>query len=72
MAYTDAQIKDELNRSMNAAARARLGDVIYDLINQHNALLAHLDTANVTGIGNANAATYSVTTPANRTYPQDT
>jgi predicted transcriptional regulator len=71
MAYTDAQIQDELNRSMPAATRARLGDVIYNLINQHNALLVHLDTANVTGIGNANAATYSVTLPAERTYSPD-
>lgn len=29
------------------------------LIQQFNAFLSHVDTANVTGIGNANAATYS-------------
>jgi hypothetical protein len=82
--YTDAQIKDELNRSMAAASRARLGDVIYDLMNNHNALVAqfqafltHVDTAAVTGIGTANEATYgagliTITLPAERTYPQDT
>lgn len=61
-------VQDELNRSMPAAKDAALGDVLNDLITQHNALvvkyqalLAHLDVANVTGIGNANVATYGVT-----------
>ena len=64
--------QSELN-GMNPAARdAALGDVCNDLITNYNALqasfaalqakyellLAHLDTANVAGIGNANAATY--------------
>ena len=63
---------DELNRSMPAAKAAMLGQTLADLIDavnsltssynalvaEHNALLAHLDSANVAGIGNANAATY--------------
>ena len=58
--------RDRLNRLNPVAAKAKLGDVIYDLIAAHNALaaqyntlLAHLDTANVAGIGAANAATYA-------------
>jgi hypothetical protein len=57
------------------AKSAKLGQVIEDLITNYNALqasyaalatkygtlLAHLDTANVAGIGAANAATYGVT-----------
>jgi hypothetical protein len=31
------------------------------LVDQHNALLAHLDTANAAGIGNGNAAAYGAT-----------
>ena len=61
-------LQDELNRMTPAAHYASLGDVVYDLINmvnqqaaKINELLAHLDTANVTGIGNANAATYGIT-----------
>lgn len=61
--------QDVLNRSMPAAHQARLGDCINDLITQHNdlvskynALLAHLDTANVAGIGNGNVAAYGETT----------
>lgn len=54
-----------LNDMTPGSRQAKLGDCIYNLINGYNALatkynelLAHLDTANVTGIGNANAATY--------------
>lgn len=57
-----------LNRMNPVASQAKIGDVTEDLITQHNALvaqynllLAHLDAANVTGIGNANASTYGVT-----------
>jgi len=60
-------LRDELNRMTPGARDAFLGDVVYDLINmvnqqaaQINGLLAHLDTANVAGIGNANAATYGI------------
>lgn len=59
----------KLNHSMPAAYEACLGDCINDLITQLNALttayqalLAHLDAANVAGIGNANVATYSAST----------
>jgi hypothetical protein len=55
----------ELNQMAPAAHDASLGDCLYDLLNayndlagKYNALLAHLDTANVAGIGNANAATF--------------
>lgn len=63
---------DMLNIETPAAAKTRLGDVIVDLVNQINYLqadvaalrtayglfLTHVDTGNVTGIGNANHATY--------------
>lgn len=58
--------QQELNRMTPAAQHAGLGDIIYSLINQHNLLLSHLDTANVTGIGNANFATFNVVLPENR------
>jgi hypothetical protein len=54
-------VQDELDRMAPAARDAALGDVLNDLITQHNALLAHLDAANVTGIGNTNTTNYSVT-----------
>ena len=52
-------LKDELNRATPGARDARLGDVIDDLITQHNALLAALDTANVAG--GTNVQNFSVT-----------
>lgn len=66
--------QDHLNRMNPAAHGARLGDVQNDLITNYNLLqasfaalqakygllLAHLDTANVAGIGNGNAAAYGV------------
>lgn len=59
-------VVDELNRCMPAASHAQLGTLLQDLITnynamttKYNALLAHLDTANVAGIGNTNAATYA-------------
>ena len=65
MTYTDKQLQDRLNRATPGLAEARLGDNIYNIIAAFNALeaqylalLAHLDTANVAGIGNTNAATY--------------
>lgn len=36
-------VQSELNRSNPAAADAKLGDVLADLIAKHNALLAKLD-----------------------------
>ena len=60
--------QDQLNRMNPASAHASLGSVVYDLINAHNdlrakyeALLAHVDTANVAGLGTANTATYGAT-----------
>lgn len=61
-----AQLKDELNRMAPAAARAHLGDTLYDLITNFNAFLAHLDSGAVTGIGTANVADYAVKLPENR------
>ncbi len=67
-----------LNHFTPAAHDAHLGDLVYDLTNQLNALtaaylalLAHMDTANVAGLGNANVATYSpaAVAPATATYP---
>lgn len=59
--FNKAGLIDHLNRCMPAAHDVQLGQVIADLITQHNALLVHLDTANVAGVGNGNAAAYSVT-----------
>lgn len=39
-----------LNRLTPGAAHAHLGDVLYTLINQHNALLAHLDSVSQTPV----------------------
>ena len=69
---TRPQAIHDLNGAMPASAKAKLGQTIDDLVQNYNALkadhdalvvkyaalLAHLDTANVAGIGNANAATY--------------
>ena len=75
--HTDTDLQHRLNHETPAAANAHLGDVIYDLINNYNALntkylalLAHMDAANVSGLGNAHVTTYggtsSVTLPAAR------
>lgn len=57
--------QDRLNRCMPAAKGAKLGDVIYDLINQHNKLLAKLDLdAGVTDTTYTSLC--SVTLPENR------
>jgi hypothetical protein len=75
MAKSEKDIVSELNRMTPAARDAHLGQVVEDLLTNYNALqatfatlqskyallLAHLDTANVTGIGAANASTYGVT-----------
>lgn len=59
--------QSNLNRMSPAAKKAGLGDVIADLVAQvnalttkHNALCAKLDTANVAGISNNNAAQVGV------------
>lgn len=36
-------LKDELNRCMPAAAHAKLGDLLDEIITKHNALAAKLD-----------------------------
>jgi hypothetical protein len=65
-------IQKQINSSLPIAKKAHLGDVVYDLLNAYNTLvaahntlataynnlLAHLDTANVAGIGNANTSSY--------------
>lgn len=58
--FNKAALIDHLNRCMPAAHDVQLGQVLADLIGQHNALLAHLDSANVAGVGNGNVAAYSV------------
>lgn len=57
--------KDALNRAMPANARVQLGDVVDDLITQHNALLAKLD-ADVGVTGTDYAATLKVMALAER------
>ena len=57
--------KDALNRAMPANARVQLGDVVNDLITQHNALLAKLD-ADVGVTGTDYVATLKVKTLAER------
>lgn len=61
-----------INTMTPGASMAGLGSLIrslYDRLQQqetqYNALLAHLDTANVAGIGNANAATFGIATTVN-------
>lgn len=43
-------VQRELNHSMPAAFHAKLGDVLNDLITQHNNLLAALVAANIAGL----------------------
>lgn len=58
-------LQDELNRCMPAAAHAKLGDLLNELITKHNALLAKLDAD--TGVASTNyAATVGVATLASR------
>lgn len=49
-----------VNKMTTAASRAKLGDVIADLVTKHNALCAKLDAANLTGMGTTNVATFAV------------
>lgn len=58
-------VQDALNRSMPAAKRAKLGDVLNDMIVAHNALLAKLDAD--TGVASTDyAATLRVKTLTER------
>jgi hypothetical protein len=43
-------VQRDLNHSMPAAFQAKLGDVLNDLITQHNNLLAALTAANIAGL----------------------
>lgn len=43
MARVRRNLKDELNRMNPTAAHVKLGDVVDELIEKHNALLAKLD-----------------------------
>jgi hypothetical protein len=55
-------VKDYSPGSSNHLAIAKLDELVLALnsfISQFNAFLAHVDTGNVAGIGNTNAATYS-------------
>lgn len=57
--------KEALNKSMPSADQAKLGNILYDLITSHNALLAKLDAdAGVTDT--TYASLLSVTTIDNR------
>lgn len=56
---------DELNRCMPAAAHAKLGDLLAEIITKHNALLAKLDAD--TGVAATNhVATLAITPLAER------
>ena len=58
-------LEDLLNRCMPVAQRAKLGSVLYDLINSHNALLKKLDLD--TGVGSTDhVSTLSVKLPEQR------
>ena len=59
-------IRHQLNDAMRATANARLGDVIYDLINQHNALLALLEGAGIAGLTAAELTPLTVALPEDR------
>ena len=58
-------VQDELNRCMPAAADARLGDIINDLITAHNAVCVKLDAD--AGVTDTNyTALYAVATLQSR------
>lgn len=50
MNLSEATLQARLNGMSPAAHEAHLGDVIEDLITQHNNLLAALQAANITGL----------------------
>lgn len=50
MNLSETTLKARLNRMSPAAHEAHLGDVIEDLITQHNNLLAALQAANIAGL----------------------
>ena len=61
--FTDTQLQRRLDNISPGAKEAHLGSTVYDLLNAYNdlrrayvALLAKLDAANVTGLGNNNGS----------------
>lgn len=58
-------LKDELNRMAPAAAHAKLGDLVDELITKHNALCAKLD-ADATVTDTNYAALHGITDLAGR------
>lgn len=61
-------LKDELNRMAPAAAHAKLGDLVDEIITKHNALAAKLDAdAGVTGTDYA--STLGITALSERPGP---
>lgn len=68
MSTPKRNLADELNRMAPAAAHAKLGDVVAELITKHNALCAKLDAdAGVTSTDYA--STLGITALADRTAP---
>jgi hypothetical protein len=61
-------LQRELNHMTPGARDGSLGDCIYDLINNHNALLASLDAAGiaVTGLGTTHVSAFTVLLPEQR------
>lgn len=58
-------LQDELNRMAPAAAHAKLGDIVNDLITKHNAVCAKLDAD--AGVTDTNyTALHAVTTLVDR------
>lgn len=55
---------DELNRCMPAAAHAKLGDLLQEIITKHNALAAKLDAD--AGVTDTNYAATLKITPLNQ------
>lgn len=58
-------LQDEINRMAPAAAHAKLGDIVNDLITKHNAVCAKLD-ADATVTDTNYTALHAVTTLASR------
>jgi phage tail sheath gpL-like len=55
--YSGVNFRERINKMGPVAKEAHLGDVLYDILNHLNALLAHLDAASITSV----AATETVT-----------
>lgn len=67
-ALVQRNLQDELNRMAPAAAHAKLGDIVNDLIAKHNAVCAKLDAD--AGVSGTNyASLHNVTPLSSRTFP---